>query len=321
MPIAPRGPADRVALACCKAAAKLLRFPVDHILPASTGVIGVELDPDLITGKLPELHAGLTTAGFERVARAILTTDLVPKESHAEIPLRRGPVRFAGMTKGSGMIQPNMATTLAFVLTDANIPAPILQKMLQRANAKTYSCLSVDGDTSTNDTLIVLANGASGVRPDPSEMLLVEHTLTAILESLAKAIARDGEGARKLITIEVAGAVTADDARRIARSIANSPLVKTAVGGSDPNWGRILCAAGYAGVAFDPAKVDISLQDVRVCASGLAAPFDESALKKRLDEPECNIRFALRGNGKGQAVFWTCDLTEGYIMINGSYRT
>ena len=312
---------DSVALACCRAAAKLLRFPVDHILPASTGVIGVELDPHLITGKLPELHKDLQKTGFDRVARAILTTDLVPKDSHAEIPLRRGPIRFAGMTKGSGMIQPNMATTLGFALTDANIPSAILQKMLQRANAKTYSCISVDGDTSTNDTLIVLANGASGVRPDPTEMPLVEHTLTALLESLAKAIARDGEGARKLITIEVIGAATDDTARQIARAIANSPLVKTAIAGSDPNWGRILCAAGYAGVKFDPAKVDIELQNVPVCISGLAAPLDEADLKTKLDAPECDIRFAIQGAGKGCATFWTCDLTEGYIRINGSYRT
>jgi glutamate N-acetyltransferase/amino-acid N-acetyltransferase len=312
---------DRAALACCKAAAKLLRFPVDHILPASTGVIGVELDADLITGKLPDLHRDLQTSGFDRVARAILTTDLVPKESHAEIPLRRGPIRFAGMTKGSGMIQPNMATTLGFVLTDANIPSTILQKMLRRANEKTYSCLSVDGDTSTNDTLIVLANGASGVRPDPTEMAMVEHTLTAVLESLAKAIARDGEGARKLITIEVQGAATDDAARQIARSIANSPLVKTAIAGSDPNWGRILCAAGNAGIKFDPERVDIDLQNVRVCASGLAAPLEEATLKIKLDAPECDIRFAIQGTGKGRAIFWTCDLTEGYIAINGSYRT
>lgn len=312
---------DRVALDCCKVAAKLLRFPVDHILPASTGVIGVELDSALVTRKLPELHQALQTTSFENVARAIMTTDLVPKQSHAEIPLRRGSVRFAGMTKGSGMIHPNMATTLGFVITDADIPTPILQKMLVRANAKSYSCISVDGDTSTNDTLIVLANGASGVRPDPTEMPLVEHTLTALLQSLAQAIARDGEGARKLISIEVAGAATDAAARQIARSIANSPLVKTAIAGSDPNWGRILCAAGYAGIPFDPGNVDIELQGVPVCHAGLAANMDEAALKAKLDAPECRIRFALQGSGKGRATFWTCDLTEGYIRINGSYRT
>jgi len=312
---------EKVALASCKAAAKLLRFPVDHIIPASTGVIGVELDAKLITDALPHLQKELSGAEFARVARAIMTTDLVPKESHAEIPLRRGAIRFAGMTKGSGMIHPNMATTLGFVVTDAQIPVATLQKMLKRAVGVTYNCISVDGDQSTNDTLVVLANGASGVKPDPGEMELVEEMLTGVLESLAKQIARDGEGARKLVTVRVVGAATDDAAKQIARSIANSPLVKTAIAGSDPNWGRILCAAGYAGVPFDPTKVDIDLQEVVVCRDGLAAPFDEAKLKKTLDEPECNIRFEIKGKGKGSAKFWTCDLTERYIEINGSYRT
>ncbi len=311
---------DQVALDCCKSAAKLLRFPVHHILPASTGVIGVELDASLITSKLPELQAGLGHE-FGRVARAIMTTDTVPKEAFGEVTLRRGTVRLAGMTKGSGMIQPRMATTLGFVFTDASIPIAPLQAMLKRANAQTYSSISVDGDTSTNDTLIVMANGASGVRPDPPEMELFEEGLTILLRSLAKSIVRDGEGARKLITIEVSGAPTSDAARQIARSIANSPLVKTAVAGSDPNWGRVLCAAGNAGIAFDPDKVAISMQDVPVCRSGLAAPFDEADLKSKLDSPDCMIRFTIGGMGKGNATFWTCDLTEGYIEINGSYRT
>jgi glutamate N-acetyltransferase/amino-acid N-acetyltransferase len=312
---------DKVALACCTAAARLLRFPVHHILPASTGVIGVELDSRLVTNKLPELHKELNKTGFDCVARAIMTTDTVPKEAQAEVQLRRGVIRLAWMTKGSGMIQPRMATTLGFVLTDANIPSAALQKMLRRANALTYDCISVDGDTSTNDTLIVLANGASGVRPDPQEMPLVEQALTSLLESLAKAIARDGEGARKLITIEVHGAATDSAAQQIARAIANSPLVKTAIAGSDPNWGRILCAAGYAGVRFDATKVDIDMQGVPVCRAGLASPLDEAALKTKLDSANCLIRFAIQGRGKGAATFWTCDLTERYIEINGSYRT
>jgi glutamate N-acetyltransferase/amino-acid N-acetyltransferase len=179
----------------------------------------------------------------------------------------------------------------------------------------------VDGDTSTNDTLVVLANGASGVRPDPAEMPVFEQALTSVIETLAKAIARDGEGARKLITIEITGATSGDAAQQIARSIANSPLVKTAIAGSDPNWGRIICAAGNAGIKFDPAKVDIDLQDVPVCRAGLAAEFDEAELKQKLDAPDCRIRFALQGRGKASARFWTCDLTERYIEINGSYRT
>jgi glutamate N-acetyltransferase/amino-acid N-acetyltransferase len=311
----------KVALACCQAAAKLLRLPVQQVLPASTGVIGVELDARLITRKLPELHADLKSTHFDRVARAIMTTDLVPKQAYGEVALRRGKVRIAGMTKGSGMIQPRMATTLGFVLTDAAIPTPLLQAMLQRANAQTYDCISVDGDTSTNDTLILLANGASGVRPDPAEMPAFEAAVTGVLESLAKSIARDGEGARKLIAIEISGAPSHDAAQQVARSIANSPLVKTAIAGSDPNWGRIICAAGNAGIQFDPGKVDIDLQGVAVCRAGLAAEYDEPALKQKLDAPDCQIRVAIQGRGKGTARFWTCDLTERYIQINGSYRT
>jgi glutamate N-acetyltransferase/amino-acid N-acetyltransferase len=225
------------------------------------------------------------------------------------------------MTKGSGMIQPRMATTLGFVLTDAQIPVAMLRRMLRRAVERSYNRLSVDGDTSTNDTLVLLANSASGVRPDPKEMAAVEYAIARVAEELARSIARDGEGARKLITILISGAATDDAAARLARSIANSPLVKTAVAGSDPNWGRILSAAGNAGVAFDPRKVDIDLQGVPVCRGGLAARFSEAGLKGKLDAPECEIRFALRGKGKGSARFWTCDFTEGYIRINASYRT
>jgi glutamate N-acetyltransferase / amino-acid N-acetyltransferase len=312
---------DSVALASCKAAAKLLRMPVAQVLPASTGVIGVELDPKKITGAVPCLVEGLRPDRFDDVARAIMTTDLVPKTAFGEVKLRRGVVRIAGMTKGSGMIQPLMATTLGFVMTDANIPGAPLRAMLRRSVERSYNRLSVDGDTSTNDTLVLLANGASGVRPDPKEFARVEEAIAGVMESLAQAIARDGEGARKFVTIEISGAPSNDAAARIARAIANSPLVKTAIAGSDPNWGRILMAAGNAGVAFDPAKTDVYMQGVTVCRNGLAAPFHEMELKQKLDAPECAIRLAIRGKGKGTARFWTCDLTEGYIRINASYRT
>lgn len=310
-----------VALATCKAAARLLRLPVSQVLPASTGVIGVELEPHKIIDALPRLAAGLNPGRFEDAARAIMTTDLVPKTAFAETALRRGVVRVAGMTKGSGMIHPQMATTLGFVLTDAVLPAVELRAMLKRTVERSYNRLSVDGDTSTNDTLVLMANGASGARPDKKELARVEEAVAEVMESLARAIARDGEGARKLVTIVVTGASSDDAAARLARSIANSPLVKTAIAGSDPNWGRILCAAGNAGVAFDPARTDISLQSVMVCRGGLAAPFSEEGLKRKLDSSDCEIRLAIRGKGKGAARFWTCDFTEGYIRINASYRT
>ena len=312
---------DAVALATSRAAAKLLKLPVSQVLPASTGVIGVELDPRKIIDALPRLVSGLSCDRFDDVARAIMTTDLVPKTAFAETRLRRGVVRTAGMTKGSGMIQPRMATTLGFVMTDASIPPAPLRAMLKRGVERSYNRLSVDGDTSTNDTLVLLANGASGVRPDPRELPQLEEEIARVLESLAQAIARDGEGARKFITIVVSGTSNNDGAARMARAIANSPLVKTAVAGSDPNWGRILSAAGNAGVAFDPSQTDVCMQDVMVCRGGLAAPFSEPGLKRKLDAPECEIRVTVRGKGKGTARFWTCDLTEGYIQINASYRT
>ncbi len=312
---------DAVAKATCKAVARMLRMPPFQVLPASTGVIGVELDPRKILDALPALIDGLDPGRFTDAANAILTTDLTPKTAFAECRLRRGAVCVAGMTKGSGMIHPQMATTLGFVLTDAHIPVPALRAMLKRGVERSYNRLSVDGDTSTNDTLVLLANGASGVRPDAKELPKVEEAIAGVMESLAQAIARDGEGARKLITILVSGAPSDGAAARIARSIANSPLVKTAIAGSDPNWGRILCAAGNAGVVFNPLKVDIHMQDVPVCQGGLAAAFSEAELKSKLGAPECQIRFAVRGRGKGSARFWTCDLTEGYIRINASYRT
>ena len=312
---------DAVALASAKAAAKLLRLPAAQVLVASTGVIGVELDARKITAAVPQLVTSLSGDRFEDVARAIMTTDLVPKTAFGEVKLRRGTVRVAGMTKGSGMIQPLMATTLGFVLTDADIPLAPLRAMLKRSVERSYNRLSVDGDTSTNDMLALLANSASGVRPDPKEMSRMEEAIAGVMESLAQAIARDGEGAKKFVTIVVTGAPSNDGAARIARGIANSPLVKTAIAGSDPNWGRILSAAGNAGVAFDPAKTDVHMQGVAVCKGGLAAPFSEVELKRKLDASECEIRVTIRGKGKGETRFWTCDLTEGYIRINGSYRT
>jgi glutamate N-acetyltransferase/amino-acid N-acetyltransferase len=312
---------DAVALTTCKAAAKLLRLPVNQVVPASTGVIGVELDPNRITAALPQLVAGLDPGRFHDAANAILTTDLVPKTAFHEVRLRRGTIRIAGMTKGSGMIHPLMATTLGFVLTDAAAAPSTLRSILRRAVEQTYNRISVDGDTSTNDTLLLLANGASGVRPDPKEMPKVEEAITQVMASLARAIARDGEGAKKLITIVVEGASSDAAAARMARSIANSPLVKTAVAGSDPNWGRILSAAGNSGVAFDPARTDIYIQGMLVCRGGVAAPFSEPELKAKLDEPDCEIRLKIRGQSKGKSQFWTCDLTEGYIRINASYRT
>lgn len=312
---------EKVALACCRAAARILDAPVEQIVPASTGVIGVELDAELIVRALPRLCQRLSEDGFADAARAIMTTDTVPKMAFGEVPLLEGTVHIAGMTKGAGMIHPNLATTLAFVMTDAAIPPTRLRSLLLPAVERSYHRLTVDGDTSTNDTILLLANGASGVRPDAKEQLVFGEVLAWVLEDLAEKIARDGEGARKLISVYVTGARDDDQAARLARAIASSPLVKTAIAGSDPNWGRILSAAGNAGVEFDPTKVEIYLQRVCVCRNGVAEPFCEHELKQKLDEREVVIRFHLRGRGQGRARFWTCDLTEDYVRINGSYRT
>ncbi len=312
---------DQVALDTCRAVAEALKVPVNQVLPASTGVIGVELNGELIIKAAPKLVRSLSAGKFNDVAKAIMTTDLVPKIATAEVALTGGVIRIAGTTKGSGMIQPRMATTLGFIMTDAGVPAPMLKTLTAQANENSYNRISVDGDTSTNDMLAVLANGASGVKVTAKDVPLFREALSCVAQDLAMQIARDGEGARKLITIQVTGAADDAAAVRIARSIANSPLVKTAIAGSDPNWGRIICAAGYSGVAFDPRKVDIALQGTVVCSQGLAVDFKEAALKKQLAQSECTIEFVIRGRNRGQARFWTCDLTEGYIRINGSYRT
>ncbi len=312
---------DRVAANTTKALAKLLKLQPTQVLPASTGVIGVELEEDLILSKLEEMVESLNENSLPDVARAILTTDLQAKGASREVTLRRGLVRVAGVTKGSGMIHPRMATTLGFVMTDAVIPQTLLRRMLVRATEVSYNRISVDGDTSTNDTLVVLANGASGVRPDPKEMSTFEESLTETLQSMARQIVRDGEGARKLVSVEVHGAMSDSSAASIARSISNSPLVKTAIAGSDPNWGRIISAAGNSGVNFDQNTVDITLQDIRVCRNGLACPFDELDMKQRLDDTDVSIVFRITGKGKGSATFWTCDLTEDYVHINAAYRT
>ena len=309
---------DKTALQCTKALAAALKAPVAQILPASTGVIGVELAPALITAKLPELIQGLSAERFSDVADAIMTTDKVPKTAFSDAAHKSGSVKIAGVTKGSGMIHPNMATMLGFVMTDAQLAPSDLWESLVPAVEESFHRISVDGDTSTNDTIIVLANGASRIKPDRKRF---QEALTAVLQELAVKIARDGEGARKLITVDVSGAPTDGAAARIARSIANSPLVKTAVAGEDANWGRVLAAAGYAGIPFEPEDADVYIQGVRVCRSGLAASFAEKEVEAKLAAPECEIRLVLRGRGKGKARFWTCDFTEGYIRINAEYRT
>lgn len=311
----------KVAKATAVAASKLLGVPSHQILLASTGVIGEPLDPRKIVDQLPDLYRRLAPEGFESSARSIMTTDTVPKVAYAELKTDSGTIRLAGMAKGSGMIHPRMATMLAFLFTDADIEAAPLQKILRSVAGRTFNCISVDSDTSTNDTVYLLANGQSGVRVKSHHRAAFEAALRLIAEQLAVAIVRDGEGARKLLTIDVEGAANDSDAQHLARAIANSPLVKTALAGADPNWGRILSSAGASGIRFDPAKVDIRLNGHLVCRRGCRANFSEEKVQASMEASECMLHFRIGGSGKGKARFWTCDMTEAYIRINAEYRT
>ena len=311
----------RVARRTVQGVAKTLGAVSREILVASTGVIGEPLDDGLILRALPTLYQGLAPEGFDDAAGAIMTTDTVPKTAYVDVATPAGPIRLAGMAKGAGMIQPRMATMLGFLFTDAAARPASLKRMLKKAVTRSFNRVSVDSDTSTNDTVFLLANGASGVRLSESNREDFEQALADVAEQLAIAIARDGEGARKLLTIDVEGAASDRSADTIARAIANSPLVKTALAGADPNWGRILSSAGASGVAFDPFKVDVSINGCRVCRRGYRADFDEAQVQKTMEADESTVHFRIRGGGAGKARFWTCDMTEDYIRINAEYRT
>jgi glutamate N-acetyltransferase/amino-acid N-acetyltransferase len=312
----------RTAQGTVRAAAKLLDIPAQQVLVASTGVIGVPLKLETITDRLPTLHQNLSAENAAALTQAIMTTDTFPKSCVLRTEVGGSSVHLAGIAKGAGMIHPRMATMLCFITTDAAIAPRMLQTMLRSVVEISFNRITVDGDTSTNDTVVAMASGASGisVRPGNDSRSWFFAGLTELCQTLARMIARDGEGAKKLVTIEVRGARRPSDAERMARAIANSPLVKTAIAGSDPNWGRIICAAGYSGAKFDPAKVDISVNDFVLCRRGLDAGFDEAAAKRELDRKELTLRLDLH-QGAASARIWTCDLTHDYITINASYRT
>ena len=311
-----------VAESTVEAAAELAKAPKDQILLASTGVIGESFGEDVIPRELRKLWQTLDRTQFEACARAIMTTDTVPKVRSCRIETDRGTVRLAGMAKGAGMIMPDMATMLSFVFTDADIPPPLLNSLLVSAVDQSFNCISVDSDTSTNDTVFLLANGASGVRIDEGNNVAVKQALNQLTRDLAVDIARDGEGASKLAQITVTGARDPGELKPIAMAIANSPLVKTALAGADPNWGRILGAAGKAGVQFQPESADIYINGVQVCKAGMRADFDEASVQHSMEADEIEIElFLSSGRTDSSVVVWTCDLTENYIRINADYRT
>ena len=308
-----------------KLARELGPMDASQILVNSTGVIGVPLRVEKILDALPELvrFRRADAAAFEEVTRAIMTTDTRPKWAAAKCRIGGKVVKILGCAKGSGMISPNMATMLAFLSTDAAIGTALLSHALRVATRKTFNCITVDGDTSTNDMVAVLANGQSGARKitgQGSDYKNFSAALESVCKSLALQIVTDGEGAQHVIEIEVRGAPSDRAAASVARTIANSSLVKTALAGADPNWGRILAAAGRSGVKFNFERADIWLAGILMCRRGLEQSFDERVAHGKMLAKNVPIVVDLR-SGRGKARMWTCDFTAEYVRINASYRT
>lgn len=300
--------------------AERLGCPPEQVVVASTGVTGVRMPMNAIEAGIPDALARLSDGDDRATADAILTTDTFPKRACLELETPDGIVRIGAIAKGAGMIAPNMATMLAFITSDAHIePAP-LQGILTEVVQQTFNCITVDGDTSTNDMVILLANGASGTTLRGHSLERFQQGLYQVCEYLAKRIVRDGEGATRLFEVRVEGASSPQEARQVARTIAESLLVKTALHGGDPNWGRILAAAGRSGVPIELNHLRLTLQDVVVFENGQPLPFDEGALAQKLLGEEVLIRLEL-GQGEASAHFWSCDLTAEYVKINSAYRT
>ncbi|ROU03073.1 bifunctional glutamate N-acetyltransferase/amino-acid acetyltransferase ArgJ [Histidinibacterium lentulum] len=299
--------------------AEVLEVPQARVFTASTGVIGEPLPHERIAAKLPDLAAALAEDGIEGAARAIMTTDTFPKAAMAEVEADGGTVRIAGIAKGSGMIAPDMATMLVYLFTDAKIAQPDLQALVKAQCDLTFNCITVDSDTSTSDTLIMAATGASGI--DVTDSVAFNDALHAVMLDLAHQVVRDGEGATKFVEVRVSGAATDADARRVARAIADSPLVKTAIAGEDPNWGRIVMAVGKSGAMADRDRLSIRLGDILVAENGFRAPGyteDQGAAYMKRQEIVIAVNMGLAG---GMATMWTCDLTHAYISINADYRS
>jgi glutamate N-acetyltransferase/amino-acid N-acetyltransferase len=316
---------DAAVRAEAEAVAKALGCRPQEVFIASTGVIGERLPVERITGRVDELAAGLKPDGIEAAARAIMTTDTFPKAAAATATLNGAAVTLAGIAKGSGMIAPDMATMLAFVVTDARLPADILQRLLQDGADASFNAITVDSDTSTSDTLLLFATGQAAHLPvesagDPA-LAEFKEALQAVLTDLAHQVVKDGEGAQKFIAITVHGAVDNASARRIGLAIANSPLVKTAIAGGDANWGRVIMAVGKSGEPVEMARLGVAFGGHAVARDGAAVPdLDEAPIAAHLAGREIAIE-VLVGGGEDTATVWTCDLTHGYIDINADYRS
>ncbi len=319
-----QGVAD--ARACCRKLAEIAASPEEAVLPFSTGVIGEPLAVGRIQAALPAAYAALTPTGWEDAAHGIMTTDTVPKGASTTVQIDGETLTVTGISKGAGMIRPDMATMLAFVATDAALDQPLLQHCLQTAVNNTFNRISVDGDTSTNDACVLISTGKSSLPPvsgvDDPRYPPLARAVHEVCERLAQAIVRDGEGATKFITIDVLGGRSEQECLQIAYTIAHSPLVKTAFFASDPNWGRILAAIGRAGVDdLDINALNLYLDGLPlVHDGGRAAQYREAAAQAVMDQEEITIRIEL-DRGSAQARIWTCDLSHDYIRINAEYRT
>lgn len=316
------------AEAMCALTEQYTGIPANDVVVASTGVIGQPIDLEPIQSGMQTLVDGLNENGSSAAAQAIMTTDTVKKEIAVSVELSGGKTCTLGaIAKGSGMIHPNMATMLSFITTDANISAEMLQKALRWCVTRSYNMLSVDGDTSTNDTVAILANGLCGntrIETENEDYAVFCRALFKICNHIVRMLAKDGEGATKLVVCEVVGAADEETARICAKSVIRSPLVKTAMFGSDANWGRVLCALGYAGAAIDVFKIDVSFRSrkgtVPVCKNGAGIEFSEEKAKEVLLEDEIEILVDLN-SGDAEATAYGCDLTYDYVKINGDYRT
>jgi len=303
--------------------AKNLNIKIDDVLIASTGVIGMQLDMNKIIKGIKKCTASLKRNAFKDVAKAIMTTDSYMKVASESFKVANKEVTISGMVKGAGMIHPNMATMLCFILTDANIHYSALKEAMMSAVKKTFNCMTVDGDTSTSDMAIILANGMAEnkiIEKKGNAFAKFSKHLYTICEKLAKMIAADGEGATKLIEINILNCRTEQEGEKIAKKIATSTLFKTAMFGNDPNWGRIICAIGNSGVSFKPDKIIVDINDITVFRNGMPAEYDEKRLKKSLAKKEIFVTVDLN-QGKEKSRVWTCDLTYDYVKINASYRT
>jgi glutamate N-acetyltransferase/amino-acid N-acetyltransferase len=320
------------AVATCQAAAKALQISEESVLVASTGVIGQRIKMAALQSGIPQVVAALSATGSEDAAKAIVTTDLITKSIALEMDWDGRPVRVGGIAKGSGMIHPNMATMLGFITCDATVSPPLWQSMLRRAIAHSFNQITVDGDTSTNDCVLALANGESrtpAITESGPEAAQLEAMLTAVCDHLAKAIARDGEGATCLMEVTVAGAADDPAARQIAKAIAGSSLLKCAIFGHDPNWGRIAAVAGRAGIPFDQGDLRIQLGEFLLMEHGQPLPFDRPAASNYLKQATqgeylktdtVNIDISV-GHGPGQGIAWGCDFSYDYVRINAEYTT